>query len=106
MTHAFNTLSRRLLIARNNTSPVEVLNTILLEVIQHLGSAAVGHAKAVAHVEGGLVHASTTGTPLAVEIKTVGTPAATVDRLQADVLCVFYGVKRRTLEIAWQAGLA
>ncbi len=105
MKRAFNTLSRRLLVARHETSPAAVLNIILLEVIQHLGPAAVGHAKAAAHVEGGLVHASTTGTPLAVETKTVGTPATTVDHLQVDVLCVFYGVKQRTLEMAWQAAL-
>jgi hypothetical protein len=105
MKHEFKTLSRSLLVARNEASPVEVLNTILLEVIQHLGPAAVGHAKAVARVEGGIVHASTTGTPLAVEAKIVGTPAVTVDRLQVDALCVFYGVKWRTLEMAWQGAL-
>ena len=105
MKREFKTLSRSLLVARNDAFPVEVLNTILLEVIQYLGPAAVGHAKAVAHVEGGIVHASTTGTPLAVEAKIVGTPAATVDRLQVDALCIFYGVKRQTLEMAWRAAL-
>jgi hypothetical protein len=82
-----------------------VLNAILSGVIQRIGPAAVGHAKAVAHVEGGIVHASTTGTPPVVETNIVGSPAAAVGRLQVDVLCVFHGVKRKTLEIAWQGVL-
>jgi len=98
----FQTLSRRLLIARPDSSPVEVLNTILLGVVQHLGPPVVGHAKAVARVEGGIVHASTTGVPPVVEVKTLNNPVAITDCLQLDLLCVFHGIKYKTLLHAWE----
>jgi hypothetical protein len=102
----FQTLSRRLLIARPNSSPAEVLNTILLGVVQHLGPTVIGHAKAVARVDGGIVHASTTGIPPVVEVKTVDNPVAITDRLQLDLLCVFHGITHKTLLRAWEEGCA
>jgi len=97
----FQTLSRRLLIARPDSSPVEVLNTILLGVVQHLGPIVVGHAKAVARVDGGIVYASTTGVLPVVEVKTVDTPVTVTDRVQVDLLCVFHGIPHKTLVHAW-----
>ena len=106
MQRGFNTLSQRLIVARSDVSPKAVLNTILMGIIQHVGPTAVGHAKAVAHVEGGIVHASTTGTPPTVELQVAGNPALTVNHLQVDLLCVFHGVKSKTLSQAWQEVLA
>ena len=102
MQRGFNTLSQRLIVARSDVSPKAVLNTILMGIIQHVGPTAVGHAKAVAHVEGGIVHASTTGTPPTVELQVAGNPALTVNHLQVDLLCVFHGVTRKALPQAWQ----
>ena len=82
----FQTLSQRLLITRPDSSPAEVLSTILLGMVQHLGPTVVGHAKAVARVEGGIVHASTTGVPPTVEVKTADNPVAITDCLQLDFL--------------------
>src|SRR5215813_9995061 len=102
MKSKFQTLSQRLLIARPDTSPAEVLNTILLGVVQHLGPTVVGHAKAVARVEGGILHASTTGVPPMIEVKTINNPVAITDCLQIDLLCVFHGIKHTTLLHAWE----
>lgn len=106
MKHEFQTLSQHLLITRRDSSPAEVLNTILLGVVRHLGPMVVGHAKAVARVEGGIVYASTTGIPPTVEVKTIDSPVAFTDRLQVDLLCVFHGIKRKTLAMAWQEVLS
>ena len=106
MWRGFNTLSQRIVIARSEVSPQAVLNTILLGIIQQVGPTAAGHAKAVAHVDGGIVHASTTGTPPTVEIQVAGNPALTVNHLQVDLLCVFHGVTRKMLPQAWEEVLA
>jgi hypothetical protein len=97
----FQTLSQRLLITRPACSPAEVLRTILLGMVQHLGPTVVGHAKAVARVDGGIVHASTTGVPPTVEVKTIDCPVSITDCLQLDLLCVFHGVTRTALQRAW-----
>jgi hypothetical protein len=106
MRRGFNTLSQRFIIAGSEVSPQAVMNTILLGIIQQVGPSAVGHAKAVAQVDGGIVHASTTGTPPTVEIQVAGNPALTVNHLQVDLLCVFHGVTRKILPQAWQEVLA
>ena len=97
----FQTLSQRLLITRPGCSPAEVLRTILLGMVQQLGPAVVGHAKAVARVPGGLVYASTTGVPPLVEVKTADNPVSVTDCLQLDLLCVFHGITHKTLLRAW-----
>lgn len=102
MRRGFNTLSQRIVVAGSEVSPQVVLNMILTGMIQHVGPTAVGHAKAVAHVDGGVVHASTTGTPPTVEVQVAGNPALTVNSLQVDLLCVFHGVSRKILPQAWQ----
>jgi hypothetical protein len=102
----FKTLSQRIIVVGGEVSPQVVLDTILTGMIQRVGPAAVGHAKAVAHVDGGVVHASTTGTPPTVEVQVTGNPALTVNSLQVDLLCVFHGMRQKTLEVAWQDVLA
>ena len=101
----FKTLSQRIIVAGGEVSPQVVLDTILMGMIQRVEPTAVGHAKAVAQVDGGVVHASTTGTPPTVEVLVSGNPAPTVNSLQVDLLCVFHGVRRRTLAAAWQGVL-
>src|SRR5262249_612717 len=51
-------------------------------------------------------HASTTGIPPIVAVKTIDSPVAITDRLQVDLLCVFYGVRWKTLAMAWQEVLS
>lgn len=106
MARKFQTLSQRFIITRKSFSPHEVLNTLLLEIIRHFGPIVVGHAKTVAQVEGGIVYASTTGMPPTVEVKTVDNPAMITESMQVDLLCVFHGIKAKTLTRAWQEAAA
>ena len=87
-------------------SPASVLIMLLTKIVAHLGNDLVGHAKAVAHVEGGVFHASTTGTDAGVDVKTVGNPSPTSASFRLDFMCVFHGQRYRRLLQAWDSAVA
>ncbi|MBI2803206.1 MAG: hypothetical protein HYX63_23550 [Gammaproteobacteria bacterium] len=101
----FNSLSRRLTISGTDASPTAVLKLLLSKLVQHLGDNLVGHAKAIAHVDGGVFHASTTGTLPVIDVKTVGNPAASANIFQLDFMCVFHGLRQKKLLRAWDESL-
>ncbi|MGH8596132.1 MAG: mercuric transporter MerT family protein [Gammaproteobacteria bacterium] len=102
----FSSLSRQVMVSGGDTSPGVVLNQLLSNVVRHLGGNLVGHAKAIAHVNGGLFHASTTGDPWAVDVKAVGNPARGASAFRLDFMCVFHGLRENSLIKAWDESLA
>ena len=97
----FNSLSRQMVVSGPITSPASILTTLLSSIVAHLGEDLVGHAKVVAHVEGGVFHASTTGAESVIEVKTVGAPSPNGQSFRLDFMCVFHGLRYRKLLQAW-----
>lgn len=97
----FNSLSRQMVVSGPIASPASVLTTLLASIVAHLGDDLVGHAKAIAHVEGGVFHASTTGAESGVDVKAVGNPSTNSDAFRLDFMCVFHGLHHRKLLEAW-----
>jgi mercuric ion transport protein len=102
----FNSLSRQVVVSGSIASPASVLTDLLSNIVTHLGNDLVGHAKAVAHVEGGVFHASTTGADAGVDVKAVGSPSTAGDTFQLDFMCVFHGQRYRKLVHAWNSAVA
>ena len=101
----YSSLSRRMTVSGGDTAPAAVLRLLLGSVVQSLGDDLVGHAKAVAHLDGGVIHASTTGAPPEVDIQSAGDPKADTNEFQVDFMCVFHGLRTRDLVRAWDASL-
>ncbi|MBX9606820.1 MAG: hypothetical protein K2Y51_11400 [Gammaproteobacteria bacterium] len=97
----FNSLSRQMIVSGRIASPASILTPLLSSIVAHLGEDLVGHAKAVAHVEGGVFHASTTGAESVIEVKTVGSPSPNGQSFRLDFMCVFHGLRYRKLLQAW-----
>lgn len=97
----FNSLSRRIVVSGNFDSPASVLTSVLSNIVAYLGDDLVGHAKAVAHVEGGVFHASTTGAESRIEVSAVGSPSTGGSTFRLDFMCVFHGLRYRRLVQAW-----
>ena len=102
----FNSLSRQMLVSGNIASPTSVLTALLSNIVSHLGADLVGHAKAVAHVEGGVFHASTTGVESSIDVTSVGSPSTLGDAFRLDFMCVFHGLRYRKLVHAWNQAVA
>ncbi len=101
----FNSLSRQVIVSGSIASPAAVLTALLSKIVTHLGNDLVGHAKAIAHVEGGVFHASTTGAEAGIDVKAVGSPSSAGNTFQLDFMCVFHGQRYRTLLRAWNAAV-
>lgn len=87
-------------------SPEALLQALLARLVGELGQNLVGHAKAVARVEGGVYHASTTGIESGVDVRCVGAPTASSAGFNVDFMCAFHGLSAKRLAQAWDAAVA
>lgn len=85
-----------------NGSPESILAELLSRLVSELGKDLVGHAKAIAHLEGGVIHASTTGAETGVDVLRTGSPTGGGDSFRMDFMCAFHGLSARRLDNAWE----
>lgn len=102
----FSSLSKRLAVESAGMSPQALLHALLGRLVGELGQDLVGHAKAIAHVEGGMYHASTTGVETGVDVRCVGTPTPSSAGFDIDFMCAFHGMSAKRLATAWDAAVA
>lgn len=98
----FSSISRRIAVSGASETPEAVLSGLLTRLVSELGGDLVGHAKAVVRLEGGVIHASTTGIETGVDVRRSGNPSSAGETFQMDFMCAFHGLSTRRLTKAWE----
>jgi hypothetical protein len=102
----FETLSDRVLV-RSEAAAVEperVIRKALAGVVERLGPARVGHAKAIGYFENGRLYVSATG-PNRIEAIPFGDVPSAVTEFLLDLTCIFGATPQDELERAYRGSL-